>query len=86
MGNAEFDIRAIFDVVKMNLEDFVDGSVITTVVPNRQNCLAEESAIRLENGKVYQDMFLRLRNVESGEIELQLQWINIPNAKSFQGS
>ncbi|KAI0502199.1 hypothetical protein KFK09_017146 [Dendrobium nobile] len=86
MGNAEFDIRAIFDVVKMNLEDFVDGSVITTVVPNRQNCLAEESAIRLENGKVYQDMFLRLRNVESGEIELQLQWINIPNAKSFQSS
>ncbi|XP_020599929.1 GTPase activating protein 1-like [Phalaenopsis equestris] len=86
MGNAEFEIRTIFEVAKKNLEGFVDGTVITKVVPNRQNCLAEESVIRVENGKVYQDMFLRLKNVESGEIELQLQWIYIPNAKGFQDS
>ncbi|KAL0915262.1 hypothetical protein M5K25_015665 [Dendrobium thyrsiflorum] len=82
MGKAEFDIRSLFEVVKMNLEGLPDGCVITKLKPNRQNCLAEESVIRLENGSVLQDMFLRLRNVECGEIELQLKWMNIPNGRS----
>ncbi|KAG0449377.1 hypothetical protein HPP92_027417 [Vanilla planifolia] len=80
MGNAEFSIQKFFEAVKINFEDIPDGSVIAKLLPSRQNCLAEESAIRLANGKVCQDMFLRLKNVECGEIELQLQWINIPKS------
>ena len=58
-----------------------DGVIISKVEANRQNCLAEESKIFLSNGKVVQDIVLRLRNVESGgEVELQLQWIDVPRS------
>lgn len=82
MGDAEFDIKPFLEAVKMNLEGFLDGTIITKVKPNRANCIAEESSIIWKDGKVTQNMFLRLRNVESGEIELQLQWIDVPSSPS----
>ncbi|KAF0923296.1 hypothetical protein E2562_005257 [Oryza meyeriana var. granulata] len=81
MGNAELDIRSLVEVVKMKLEGVADNTVVKKVVPNRQNCLAEESAIYISEGKVKQDVVLRLRDVECGEIELQLQWVDIPGSK-----
>lgn len=82
MGDAEFDIKPFLEAVKMNLEGLADGTIITKVKPNRANCIAEESSIIWKDGKVTQNMFLRLRNVESGEIELQLQWIDVPSSPS----
>jgi hypothetical protein len=55
--------------------------VVKKLVPNRQNCLAEESSIYISEGKVKQDLVVRLRNVECGEIELQLQWVHLPGSK-----
>jgi len=81
MGNAEVDIRPLVKIVKMKLQDVADRTVVKKLVPNRQNCLAEESSIYISEGKVKQDMVVRLRNVESGEIELQLQWIDLPGSK-----
>ncbi|KAJ0966212.1 hypothetical protein J5N97_027350 [Dioscorea zingiberensis] len=78
MGDAEFSIQPLLDVVKMNLEDMPNGTVIRSVLPSAQNCLAGESPIIWKDGFVTQDVILRLRNVDSGEIELQLQWVNIP--------
>ncbi|KAL9233721.1 hypothetical protein vseg_008679 [Gypsophila vaccaria] len=77
MGDAEFDIKYFIEAVKMNLHGLPDGTIITKVRPDRKNCIAEESCIVMMDGKVTQDMFLRLRNVECGEIELKLQWIDI---------
>ncbi|KAJ8429681.1 hypothetical protein Cgig2_015023 [Carnegiea gigantea] len=82
MGDAEFDIKPFLEAVKMNLEGLPEGTIITKVRPNRANCIAEESSIIWKDGKVTQNMFLRLRNVESGEIELQLQWIDVPSSPS----
>lgn len=76
MGDAEIDIQPFLDAVRMNLDGLPSGIIIRKLIPNRQNCLAEESRIAWVNGKVVQDMILRLRNVECGEIELQLQWID----------
>ena len=45
MGNAELDIRPLVEVVKMKIEGVADNTVVKKVVPNRQNCLAEESTI-----------------------------------------
>ena len=73
MGNAELDIRPLVEVVKMKLQDVADGTVVKKLVPNRQNCLAEESSIYISEGKV--------KNVECGEIELQLQWVDLPGSK-----
>lgn len=81
MGDAEFDIKTFVEVVRMRLQKFPSGTIITKIKPTRENCLAEESPITWENQKVIQHMFLRLRNVECGEIELQLQWIEIPDSR-----
>lgn len=81
MGDAEFDINAFLDAVRMRLEGLPDGTIITRIQPSRQNCLSEESQIVWKDGKVVQNMFLRLRNVESGEVELQLHWIDIPGSR-----
>ncbi|KAK4426541.1 protein C2-DOMAIN ABA-RELATED 4 [Sesamum alatum] len=83
MGDAEFDIKPFLEAVKMHLENVPSGTIITKVKTTRENCLSEESSIVWENGKVIQHMFLRLRNVECGEIELQLQWIDVPGSRGL---
>ena len=83
MGDADFDIIPFIEAVKMQLKDLPDGTIVTKISPNRQNCLAEESHILWKDGKVVQNMVLRLKNVESGEVELQLQWIDIPGSRGL---
>ncbi|KAH0459262.1 hypothetical protein IEQ34_012076 [Dendrobium chrysotoxum] len=83
MGDAEFEITSFIDSVKMGLTGLPNGTIIRTVKPCRQNCLAGESPILWKDGKIIQDIVLRLRNVETGEIELQLMWIDIPGAPGF---
>jgi hypothetical protein len=81
MGNAELDIRPLVEVVKMRLQDVADNTAIKKLVPNRQNCLAEESTIFIAERKIKQDLVVRLKNVECGEIELQLQWVDVPGCR-----
>ncbi|XP_038878147.1 protein C2-DOMAIN ABA-RELATED 4-like [Benincasa hispida] len=83
MGDAEFDVRPFVEAVKMRLNNLPNGTIIRKIQPSRENCLSEESCIVWADGKVIQKMFLRLRNVESGEIELQLQWIDIPGSRGL---
>ncbi|XP_031093705.1 protein C2-DOMAIN ABA-RELATED 4-like [Ipomoea triloba] len=83
MGDAEFDITTFVEAVKMHFQNIPSGTIITKIKPSRVNCLAEESSIVWEDGKVVQNMVLRLRNVECGELELQLQWIDIPGCKGL---
>ncbi|CAL9134287.1 unnamed protein product [Musa textilis] len=80
MGDAEIDIQPFVEAVKMNFSGLPNGTIIKTLIPNRQNCLADETAIVWKDDMIVQDVVLRLRNVESGELELQLNWINIPGA------
>ncbi|KAI6683508.1 protein C2-DOMAIN ABA-RELATED 4-like [Syzygium oleosum] len=83
MGDAEFDIKPFIEALKMNLQGLPSGTVITRLQPSRQNCLAEESCIIWSEGRVVQDMCLRLRNVECGEVEIQLQWIDLPGSRGL---
>ncbi|XP_011002782.1 PREDICTED: probable ADP-ribosylation factor GTPase-activating protein AGD11 [Populus euphratica] len=83
MGDAEFDISQFIEVVKMRLDNLPSGTIIRKIQPNRENCLAEESCIVWANGKVVQNLFLRLRHVETGEVELQLEWIDIPGSRGL---
>ncbi|XP_047334822.1 protein C2-DOMAIN ABA-RELATED 4-like [Impatiens glandulifera] len=83
MGDADFDIRPFIEAVKMRLDELPSGTIITKVKSGRDNCLSEESCVVWENGKVVQKMILRLRNVERGEVELQLQWIDIPGSRGL---
>ena len=83
MGDAEFDLSPYIEAIKMNLENLPSGTIITRIQPSRQNCLAEESCVTYTNGKVVQDVALRLRHVECGEVEIQLQWIDLPGSKGL---
>ncbi|KAH7528571.1 hypothetical protein FEM48_Zijuj05G0086200 [Ziziphus jujuba var. spinosa] len=83
MGDAQIDIRPYIEGLKMNLQDLPSGTIITRIQPSRQNCLAEESCIIWSEGKVVQDICLRLRNVECGELEVQLQWIELPGSRGL---
>ncbi|PIN11690.1 putative Ca2+-dependent phospholipid-binding protein [Handroanthus impetiginosus] len=83
MGDADFDIRPFIEAVKMRLEGLPNGTIITKIQPSRSNCLSEESSVIWKDGKVVQDMCLRLRNVECGEVEIQLQWIDVPGSRGL---
>uniref|UniRef100_A0A2P2L7M3 ARF GTPase activator n=2 Tax=Rhizophora mucronata TaxID=61149 RepID=A0A2P2L7M3_RHIMU len=83
MGEAEFDIQAFVEALRMNLRDLPSGTIITKVKPCRTNCLSEESCIIYRDGKIVQDLCVRLRNVECGEVEIQLQWIDLPGSRGI---
>lgn len=83
MGDAEFKILPFIEALKMNLTGLPSGTVITRVQPSKDNFLVDESCITYTNGKVVQDMILRLQNVECGEVEIQLQWIDLPGSKGL---
>jgi hypothetical protein len=83
MGDAEFDISQFIEVVKMRLDNLPSGTIIRKIQPSRENCLAEESCIVWATGKLVQNLFLRLKHVETGEVELQLEWIDIPGSRGL---
>lgn len=83
MGDAEIDIEPFVEAVRMNLSGLMNDTIIRALCPNRHNCFADESTIVWRDGKIVQDIVVRLRNVESGELELQLAWISLPGAAAF---
>lgn len=83
MGDAEIDIKPYIECLRMGLESLPDGSVVKRVQPSRENCLADESCCVWNKGKIVQDMCLRLRNVEHGEVAVQIEWIDLPGCKGL---
>ncbi|KAM7477983.1 hypothetical protein LguiA_026196 [Lonicera macranthoides] len=79
MGEAEIPIKDFLRALKMNLDKYRSGTTFTRVLPSTTNCLAEESAVTWKDGYVVQEMCLRLKNdIERGEVELELNWIELP--------
>ncbi|BFG17237.1 protein C2-DOMAIN ABA-RELATED 7 [Prunus yedoensis var. nudiflora] len=85
MGDADIDIKPYVECLKMGLDVLPKGCAVKKVQPNRTNCLSSESCCVWENGKIVQDMILKLRNVECGEIVLQIEWIHLPGSKGLAG-
>lgn len=83
MGDAEIDIEPYIECLTMGLESLPDGCVVKRVYPKRTNNLADESQCVWHKGKIVQNMFLRLKNVECGEVAIQLEWIDVPGAKGL---
>ncbi|XP_047320438.1 protein C2-DOMAIN ABA-RELATED 4-like [Impatiens glandulifera] len=76
MGDAEFDVKPLLEAMRLDLKGLPSGTVLARVQPSKhKNCLADESCIKYIDGKFCQDLILRLRNVECGELELSLNWI-----------
>lgn len=83
MGEAEFSIKEFIEALKIEVGSVPNGTVITSVHPSRSNCLVEESHVVYKDGRFIQEMCLRLNNVECGEVELELHWIDLPGSKGI---
>ncbi|KAL6862183.1 hypothetical protein ACP4OV_016832 [Aristida adscensionis] len=82
MGVAEINLTDIFDAAKLDLKHASDGTRIKTIYPVAGvNYLGGESHVSWKGGRVVQDMILKLKNVDSGLIVLQLEWVYVPGIK-----
>ncbi|KAI7744882.1 hypothetical protein M8C21_022605 [Ambrosia artemisiifolia] len=80
MGEAEIDIKPYIECLRMGLSanNVPNGTELKRVHPTEHNCLANESSIFWENGKIVQDMNLKLRGVERGMVEIQIELVILP--------
>lgn len=81
MGIANVDLNPYINCLEMgsDLQDLPSGSKLETVQPNEYNHLVEESHIIWNKESITQDMVLRLRDVENGEIEVQIEITPVEN-------
>lgn len=85
MGNADVDLKPYVECVQMKLSSLPNGCAIKRIIPNRTNCLAEESSCVWKNGSIVQEMILRLKNVESGELVVEIEWVDVPGCRGLLG-
>ncbi|XP_010552703.1 PREDICTED: protein C2-DOMAIN ABA-RELATED 7 [Tarenaya hassleriana] len=84
MGEAVVDIKPFLEAVRTAPPEPPVGSHVMSLPPNPHNCLSKPSVIMVSgSGKITQEMKVRLRNVESGEVELKLEWVNAGGCKGF---
>lgn len=83
MGNAEIEIKPYIECVKMGLQGLPDGAVVGRVEASSANCLAEDCCIVSNKGKLTQDITLRLRDTECGELQIQIEWLDYPGGRGL---
>lgn len=76
MGEAEIDIQPLITSAMA----FGDPTKFTNMqigkwLKSHDNCLIEDSTVNIIDGKVKQSVSLKLQNVESGEVDLELEWM-----------
>ena len=77
MGDAEVDFGPLIAAAhKHERRRNRGGLQMGKVIAKDDNALVEDSIISLtEDGKAIQELLLKLQNVESGILKLQLEWI-----------
>ncbi|KAJ1703474.1 hypothetical protein LUZ63_003253 [Rhynchospora breviuscula] len=76
MGEAEVDLQPLItSAAAFGDPDSLPDMQIGKWLTSDDNALVEDSPINVIDGKVKQEMTLKLQNVESGEVELELEWI-----------
>lgn len=86
MGHAELRLQPLVAAARLRqiLKVVTEGMTLRKVIPEKDNCLAAESSINWVNGEVMQDVWLRLCDVESGEIELKVMLVKLPAVAPVQ--
>lgn len=76
MGEAEIDIQPLVAATKAYEKSTIDESMqLGKWVASNDNTLVKDGIINLVDGKVRQDISLRLQNVERGILEIELECI-----------
>ncbi|CAK9161575.1 unnamed protein product [Ilex paraguariensis] len=76
MGEAEIDIQPMIASAMAFGDAGMFGDMqIGKWLKSHDNALLEDSTVNIVDGKVKQAVSLKLQNVESGEIYLELEWM-----------
>ncbi|KAE9461438.1 hypothetical protein C3L33_06648, partial [Rhododendron williamsianum] len=76
MGEAEVDIQPMITSAMAFGDAGMFGNMqIGKWLKSNDNALIEDSTVNIIDGKVKQEVSLKLQNVESGEISLDIEWI-----------
>ncbi|RAL53532.1 hypothetical protein DM860_015569 [Cuscuta australis] len=76
MGEAEIDIQPmITSAMAFGNAGMFGDMQIGKWLKSHDNALIEDSSVNIVDGKVKQEVLLKLQNVESGEIDLEIEWI-----------
>lgn len=76
MGEAQVDLQPFIAAATAFADDeFPDDTQVGRWLKSNDNALIEDSTINFISGKIRQGIHLKLQNVESGELELELEWI-----------
>ncbi|KAI5671098.1 hypothetical protein M9H77_11462 [Catharanthus roseus] len=76
MGEAEIDIQPmITSAMAFGDAGMFQNMQIGKWLKSHDNALIEDSTVNIIDGKVKQAVSLKLQNVESGELDIELEWI-----------
>ncbi|XP_010245698.1 PREDICTED: probable ADP-ribosylation factor GTPase-activating protein AGD13 isoform X1 [Nelumbo nucifera] len=76
MGEAEVDIQPMITAAtSIGDPSMFSDMQIGKWLKSHDNALIHDSSVNIVDGKIKQEVSLKLMNVESGEIDLELEWI-----------
>ena len=76
MGEAEIDLQPLITSAMAYGDAGKFGDMqIGKWLKSNDNALIADSVVNIVDGKIRQEMSLKLQNVESGELDLEIEWI-----------
>ena len=76
MGEAEIDIQPLLAAAKAHEKSRTDESMqFEEWVPSKDNNLFKDGIISVDEGKVRQEISVRLKRVERGVLDIQLECV-----------
>jgi len=76
MGEAEIDIQPLVIAAKAYEKSNINESMqLGKFVASKDNTLVRDGIISLDEGKIKQEISVRLQNIERGELELELECV-----------
>lgn len=76
MGEAEIDIQPLVSAAIAHENSTLNEPMeFGKLVASKENTLVKDSIISLTDGKVMQDVSLKLQNVERGVLEIELECV-----------
>ncbi|XP_027344987.1 ADP-ribosylation factor GTPase-activating protein AGD12-like isoform X2 [Abrus precatorius] len=76
MGEADIDLQPLItSALAFGDAGMFDDMQIGKWLKSHDNALIDDSSVNIIDGKVKQEMSLKLQNVECGELDLELEWI-----------
>lgn len=75
MGDFKIDLRPLIETSELKKsQTYQDGTVIRNIAATAGNGFASDSVIKLKDGNIVQELYVKLQHVEQGKIELELRW------------